>query len=284
MKLGKFQLHLLCDGTFRLDGGAMFGVVPKTIWQKIHPADEKNCIKLGINQLLIQTPEGQNILVNTGIGGKFDAKFSSIFAIERPQTLLDALTKLHLTPSDIHVVIATHLHFDHNGGSTYYDENGDLQLTFPQAEYIVQQLEWEDATHPHERNRASYLPENIEPLRRVRKLTLIDGDTEIFPGIEVRRTGGHTRGHQIVLIRSEGETAVFWSDLIPTSGHTHIPLVMGYDLFPVETIQSKKKLLQEAVEENWLCFWEHETELRAGRIRLGKKGYFGEMVELDLTH
>jgi len=278
MKFGDFEIHLLNDGKFRLDGGAMFGIVPKVIWNKIHPADEQNRIELGLNQVLIQTPENKNILVNTGIGGKFNEKLRSIYAIDRSNTLLDSLKKFSLSANDIHAVIATHLHFDHNGGSTYYDSKGELQLTFPEAEYIVQRLEWEDATHPHERNKASYLPENIEPLRRVKKLTLVDGDAEVFPGIEVRLTGGHTRGHQIVLIHSDDEIAVFWSDLIPTSGHTHVPFVMGYDLYPVDTIQMKKRLLQEAVERNWLCIWEHQTEQRMGRIRLGEKGYEVDMI------
>jgi len=263
MKLGDFEIFVLSDGFFRLDGGAMFGVVPRVLWEVTDPPDTKNRILMGLNCLLIKTSK-ENILVDTGIGDKFSPKYLDIYQVDRSQTLLDNLRRYGFDYKDINKVVLTHLHFDHAGGNTLIDEKGHLKATFPRAKYILQKEELEAAENPDPRSKASYLPENWEPIR---ELELISGDEEICPGVELLLTGGHTRGHQIVKITSRGETACFLGDLIPTTSHLKVPYVMSYDLYPLDTMKFKEKVLNQALEENWLLIFEHAPRIKAGYLR-----------------
>jgi len=257
MKLGKFEIYSLSDGFFRLDGGAMFGIIPRPLWEKENPPDEKNRILLGLRPLLIKTDK-ENILIDTGIGDKEDTKFRFIYGINKRLTLLGSLSSLGLQPEDIDIVINTHLHFDHAGGNTGKSSGGKLSPTFPRARYVVQKGELEDALHPNERTRASYLPWNFEPLMETRQLKTIEGEVDVAPGVRAMVTGGHTRCHQLVRIESEGEVAIFLGDFIPTLSHLKSPFIMGYDLYPLETLENKKRFLPQACRQEWLLVFEHD--------------------------
>lgn len=249
---------------FRLDGGAMFGVVPKVLWEQKNPADERNRILLGLRCLLVDDGETR-ILVDDGIGGKFDQKWREIYGIRRERTLLDELAALGLVPEDIDYVVNTHLHFDHAGGNTRL-EGGALAPTFPNAQYLIQAREWEDGAHPNERTRASYLQENIAPLKEAGVVELVDGETEIIPGVRLIPTPGHTQGHQSPLIEGGGQRVFYPGDLIPTSSHLALPWIMGYDSFPLITLETKRSLLARAYEEDWLLVFEHDPKIPAGRV------------------
>lgn len=266
MDLGQVKIFPVSDGTFRLDGGAMFGVVPRNIWEKANRPDEQNRVLLGLNPLLIQA-EGKNILVDTGIGEKGDEKFNSIYCVEKKESLPASLGLLGLSPADIDIVICTHLHFDHAGGNTV-KENGLIRPAFPRARYIVQRGEWEAATSPNERTRASYRPDDFLPLMDSGQLELIEGDGEIIKGVNVFRTSGHNRDIQLVSVRSEGKTAVFLGDIIPTTTHLRLPFIMGYDLFPLETLKAKREILAQAASERWLLVFEHDPVAKMGYVLL----------------
>lgn len=273
MKLGAFDIYPVTDGRFRLDGGAMFGVVPKVLWEKCCPADELNRVPLSLTCLLIRA-RGTNILVDTGVGSKEDGKFQRMFAIDRTPPLLDSLKSLGLGRDDIHMVINTHLHFDHAGGNTMRQDDGTLGPTFPQARYCVQQGEWDDAARANERTKASYRQDNLTPIAQGRQWDFLHGDTEVLPGITAVVTGGHTRCHQGVKIESEGQTAFFLGDLIPTASHLPLPYIMGYDLFPLHTLETKRWVLDRACEERWLLFFEHDPSIRAGYVRRHQDGKY----------
>lgn len=265
MTVGEFDVVSLSDGTFRLDGGAMFGVVPRTLWERRAVPDDKNRIPLAIRPLLVRTPAG-TVLIDAGIGDKLGPKERGIYAVDQTEHLSQSLAVAGLAASDIDVVLATHLHFDHAGGFTQLVD-GVLLPTFPNARYLIRRGEWDDATHPHERNRASYLAENYLPLLEAGVVDFLEGDGEVLPGISVWRTGGHTRHHQIVRLESGGETAVFAADLLPTTAHLDEAWIMGYDLYPMETLAYKKRLLAEAVAEEYVIFFEHDPVVKAGVIR-----------------
>jgi len=280
MKFGDFDLFVLSDGVFHLDGGAMFGVVPKVLWEKLNPPNASNRIRLGLNCLLIKTPK-ENILVDTGIGTIYTEKFASMFGIEKPTNLLKELAGLGLKPGDITKVILTHLHFDHAGGNCWQEANGQIHSTFLNATYFTQRGELEYARDPDPRSKGSYFPHNWDPLLANRQLELIAGDREIVPGISVQVTGGHTRDHQIVKIRSEGRTACFLADLVPTDSHLKTTYVMGYDLYPKTTMEVKEKVLKQALVENWLVIFEHAPKVRAGYLREVEEKLLVEKVEED---
>ncbi len=266
MQFGELELISLFDGFFRLDGGAMFGVVPKPLWEKRAPADEKNRIALGLRPLIVRGG-GKTMIVDAGIGDKMDAKSVAIYGIDRSRNLDHTLAEAALGPGDIDVVLASHFHFDHAGGFTVRDGAGVLTPRFPHARYVARTAEWHDATHPHERNRASYLQENFVPLMEAGVLDLVPEDDAIMPGVRVVRTGGHTMHHQIVMIESAGRTAVFTADLVPTVAHIDEPWVMGYDLYPMDTLAFKRTFIREAIEREYLIFFEHDPAVAAGYIR-----------------
>jgi glyoxylase-like metal-dependent hydrolase (beta-lactamase superfamily II) len=278
MTFGDFELSSLSDGTFRLDGGAMFGVVPKPLWERRAPADEKNRIRLGMRPLLVRRG-AKTMIVDAGVGAKMDEKSLAIYAIDRARALDHSLADLGLSKASIDIVLASHLHFDHAGGFTEATLGGEIVPAFPNARYVVRTGEWEDATHPHERNRASYLPENFLPLAEAKVLELVPGDGEIMPGVRVVRTGGHTMHHQIVLIESAGRTAVFAADLIPTTAHVDVPWIMGYDLYPMDTLAFKRAFVREAVAREYLIFFEHDPDIAAGYIRESNGRVFVEAAE-----
>jgi glyoxylase-like metal-dependent hydrolase (beta-lactamase superfamily II) len=268
LKVGKFEVHLLSDGLFRLDGGAMFGVVPKTLWCRHEDVDDKNRVLLDLGVLLIKTPRGKNVLVDTGLSGKFesDPKFLKIYDVRREKTLKDGLKAHGLAPADIDLVINTHLHFDHAGGDTEFDASGKPVPAFSRAKYVVQKAEWEDADHPHERNAASYYEMNYAPLGERKVLELVDGEAELEPGLKAVRTGGHCRGHQGVLIESEGQAAFYLGDTVPTRAHIPLPYVMAYDLFPLDTLEFKRKLYERALKGDWLLLFDHDRSMRSAKL------------------
>jgi glyoxylase-like metal-dependent hydrolase (beta-lactamase superfamily II) len=272
MKIGVIDIFPLSDGRFRLDGGAMFGVVPKVLWEKCCPADDRNRIALSLTCLLIHA-HGKNILVDTGLGGKTDRRFQEMFSVERSPTLTASLKQHGLAPEDIHLVINTHLHFDHAGGNTV-GSNGDLRPAFPRARYVVQRGEYEDAVSANERTRASYRAENISPLTQTRHWELVEGETELVPGVSVIVTTGHTRHHQSIKIESEGQTALFLGDVIPTVSHLPLPYIMGYDLYPLQTLETKRWLLQTACEQRWLLVFEHDPQVQMGYVHKDVEGKY----------
>jgi len=272
VKLGAFDIQPVTDGRFRLDGGAMFGVVPKMLWERCCQPDDQNRISLGLNCLLIRAGQ-KNILVDTGLGDKEDAKFQEMFAVERIPTLRDSLKMQGLQPEDIHMVVNTHLHFDHAGGNTVR-ENGAIVPTFPRAKYFVQRGEYEDAARANERTRASYRRENFTPVAHVDQWEFMDGETELVPGVSVVVTEGHTRHHQSIKIESEGQIAFYLGDLIPTVSHLPLPYIMGYDLYPVQTLETKRWVLDRALNENWLLVFEHDPRVLMGRVRKDIEGKF----------
>ncbi len=257
MKLGKFEIHALSDGTFLLDGGQMFGVVPKTMWERRIPADPRNRVRLSLTCLLIQT-EKKNILVETGIGDKFEPKFLDIYGVDHSKCLPGELRKLGLDLADINIVINTHLHFDHCGWNTSR-ANGRLAPTFSRATYFVQRGEWEHGQCPTERDRASYLEEWFLPAER--QIELLQGDAEIVPGVRVEVASGHTRDLQCVRVESEGQTAFFTSDLVPTVAHLPYPWIMSFDLYPLETLENKKRVLPELVASKGLVVFPHDPSV-----------------------
>ena len=262
--LGELELISLCDGFFHLDGGAMFGTVPKVLWEKKAPADSRNRITLAMRPLVVRG--ARTMIIDAGLGDKEDAKFHEIYGVDRTRTLDDSLAEAGLAPDDIDIVLATHLHFDHAGGFTMRDASGRVRPRFPRAQYVVRRGEWEDATHPHERNRASYFADNFVPLAEAGVLQLVDDDQTIMPGVRVRRTGGHTMHHQMAIIESGGQTAVFPADLMPTSAHVGEAWIMGYDLYPMDTLAAKKAFVKEAVEKEMLIFFEHDPAIAAGTV------------------
>jgi glyoxylase-like metal-dependent hydrolase (beta-lactamase superfamily II) len=281
-QLGAFRCHLLEGGRQRLDGGAMFGVVPRTLWSRRVPPDDRNRIPLAMRCLLIEHPDGL-VLVDTALGNKEDAKFHDIYGVENAglegaTALEDALGAAGFLPREVRWVINTHLHFDHAGGNTTLDPELEddprrhVRPTFPNATYVVQRNELEFARHTNERTRASYLPHNFEPIAAADRWKLLEGEGEVLPGVSVRLTPGHVPWHQSVVLSSQGETAVFLGDVIPTSSHLPLPWIMGYDLEPLRTLEAKRALLRDAVAGNWWLLFEHDPAVAAGRAIAGEKG------------
>lgn len=259
MKFGEFSLTAISDGSFLLDGGTMFGVVPRVLWEKIYKPDELNRLEIPLNCLLVKKA-GVNILIDTGLGNKLDEKFRSLYCVRQENNLLDGIKECGLKPEDINYVVNTHLHFDHCGWNTIVapsDQNSYIP-TFPKATYIIQKEEWYDATHPNERTRASYFKENFLPLEKSDKLTLIEGEYEIVPGVKVVNTIGHTKGHQSVIIESKGNKALYCGDFMPTSAHIRIPYLTSFDLYPMDLVELKKRLLRQIIDEHWLLIFEHD--------------------------
>ena len=263
--LGDLELISVCDGFFRLDGGSMFGSVPKPIWEPKAPPDDRNRILLAMRPLVVRGV--RTMLIDAGLGGKDDAKFHDLYGVDRARSLDDTLAEAGVAPEAIDIVVATHLHFDHAGGFTVRDASGRVRPKFPRAHYGVRRGEWEDATHPHARNRASYIADNYVPLAEAGVLLMVDEDRTIMPGVKVQWTGGHTRHHQLVTIESGGKKAAFVGDLIPTTAHLPDAWVMGFDLYPVETLAFKQRFVRDAIAQDILVFFEHDPQIAAGYIR-----------------
>jgi glyoxylase-like metal-dependent hydrolase (beta-lactamase superfamily II) len=243
----------------------MFGVVPRPLWEKRLPPDDRNRITLGMRPLIVRGE--RTVLIDAGCGDKMDAKNADIFGLERSYHLDHALADAGVAASDIDIVLASHLHFDHAGGFTVRAGDGRLVPRFPNARYVVHRGEWHDATHPHERNRASYRADDFVPLAQAGVLDLVDDEAEVMPGVSLRRSGGHSGHHQVVMIESQGEVAVFTGDMYPTSVHVPEAWLMGYDLYPMDTLAFKRAFAREASEREYLIFFEHDPSVAAGRIR-----------------
>jgi glyoxylase-like metal-dependent hydrolase (beta-lactamase superfamily II) len=269
LRVGEADVYSLTDGRFRLDGGAMFGSVPKALWERVAPADEQNRIRLRVNPLLIRLGD-QNILVETGFWDGGGEKFEGIYALDRDETVFRGLGGLGLLPADIDLVINTHLHFDHAGRNV--TPAGDP--TFPNARYVVQKQELHDARHTHERSRASYRPGYIDPLLDAGLFEVVDGEHELRPGLSVLPLPGHNLGQQGVVLRSGGQSLVYVADLIPTLAHTPYPYIMGYDLYPVTTLDTRKRYLPEWFEQGAVICTPHDPDVGFARLEEGKKGGF----------
>lgn len=262
MQIGRFTLRLLSAGRFRLDAGSMFGLVPRVRWEKLVQADNQHRMELGLNCLLIEDGR-ERILVDTGMGDKLSPKRKSIYGLEGEDSLITNLASLGINEFDLTKVILTHLHFDHSGGATR-PEGEEIKPRFSRASYIVQKGEYETACSPDELNRASYLKENFVPLEEAGNLKLIEGDSEIIPGVKVLVGGGHTPFHQMVMVESGSEKFVFWGDIIPTRWHLRLPYIPAYDRSPEETLALKKKMLKESLEEKWKMAFSHDPECGIG--------------------
>ena len=268
--LGDFELTIVSDGTYFLDGGAFFGVVPKTMWSKKVMPDEQNRLDAGLNSLLVRTGK-KNILIETGIGNKLSEKMVQIY--KQPAKLLDNLHTAGVAPEEIDIVINTHLHFDHCGWNTVRHDD-KIAPTFPRAKYYAPEGEWQYARHPSERDAISFISENYDPLVESGQMTLLRGSEEILPGISVKTFPGHTAHMQAVIVSSGGLTACYISDLIPTSSYRP-NLGMAFDLFPLETIESRKKYYAQAIPERWLTVFTHDDQTPWGYVEPGERGKQG---------
>ena len=266
MQFGDYRVEIVPDTLFRLDGGAMFGVVPRSLWSRVCPPNEHNRIRLNMNCLFIETAT-ERILIETGIGEKWSPKQVDVYGIERKRPFSESLQALTgVGPEAISIVVNTHLHFDHAGGNTMLNDEGHAVPAFPNARYFVSRSEYEHAEAPHERDRASYLPSNWQPLKQSGQLELKEADYEVAPGLRMETITGHSRSMQCVRLESGGRTLFGFADLVPTRAHVPLPWIMGYDLYPVETLEAKKRLLPQAAREDWLCLFYHDSETPLCRI------------------
>ena len=264
------SVRLISDGIIKFDGGTMFGKVPKVHWEDQVPTDRKNRITLGLNCLLVQIGD-KYVLVDAGVGSKELDNEKETYGLV-PSRLIKELRALEISPKDIDVVILTHLHFDHSGGCTKLDRAGNLVPTFPRASYVVQRNCWEDACSPNERCQDIHRTEDYHPIEEKSQLELIDGDQEIFPGLWVKVTDGHSRGHQIVLLHHGGERIAFLGDLVPTAHHLDLGAISAYDQFPEDTLEKKRELLGQAEKDGWLLIFAHGHDRKAGYLE-GTNGH-----------
>lgn len=272
LRVGGFEIWWLAGGVFELDGGAMFGVVPKVLWSRKYTSQD-NYIRLLASPLLIRTPEAL-VVVETGLGNKLSDKQKKIFRVVQDWALPESLASLGYGPEDVSHVVLTHCDFDHAGGVVMHDPEGRSVLTFPNARHVVQKVEWEDATRPNRRSAHTYWPQNFEGLEPGRNLFLVEGEHEVCPGVRVSQTGGHTRGHQVVHVQSEGQSAVHMADLLPTHVHFNPLWLMAYDNFPLEAMEAKERIEREGIQSgSWFTFY-HDPYLRACRYNDD-----GEVVE-----
>jgi glyoxylase-like metal-dependent hydrolase (beta-lactamase superfamily II) len=263
LTLGNFELSIFSDGTYPLDGGAFFGVVPKVMWSRKVSVDERNYVQAGLNSLLIRTGE-KNVLVETGMGNKLSERMIKFYS--QPAQLLANLKAGGVAPDDIDIVINTHLHFDHCGWNTVRDKDGKIAPTFPRAKYYAPEGEWQYARRPSERDSISYIPENYDPLVESGQMTLLKGGEEIVPGISVKTFPGHTAHMQAVIVESAGRTACYISDLIPTTAHIDLTWGMSFDLYPLQTIESKKQYYAKAIPGKWLTVFTHDAKVPWGYV------------------
>ena len=270
MKFGDYRVEVIPDCEFRLDGGAMFGVVPRNLWARVHPPDDQNRIRMNMNCLFIEA-DGERILIDTGIGEKWNEKHRAMYGINRTRSFDESLKAIAgVAATDITIVINTHLHFDHAGGNSIRNDSGQVVPAFPNARYFISRAEYEHAESPHERDRASYFPENWQPMKESGQVELKAAEYEVVPGLTMETHAGHNRSMQCARLAREGKTLFGFADLVPTRAHVPWAWVMGYDLYPVETVAAKKRLLPQAARENWTCLFYHDPEQA-----------FGEIVEED---
>lgn len=272
IELGKFRLYPLMDGFFHLDAGALYGIVPKSMWGRTQVVDDKNRMRLGIRPLLVEVGE-QWVLIDTGIGDKFNEKYKQIYGIQRVPTLEDQLAEVGISKNDVSIVINSHLHWDHAGGNTQKDSNNDWVPGFPNARYVVQRGEYEFATHLNERTRGSYRVEDYVALEKAGCFDFADGDTTVLEGVKVVRSGGHIPYHQCVYLESDSQKAFFLGDLLPIHTHLPLPYIMAFDLEPLVTLEKKREYLQQALNEDWLLFFVHDPEIACGKLELRENQY-----------
>jgi len=266
MKFGDYRVEIIPDCEFRLDGGAMFGVVPRNLWARVNPPDDQNRIRMNMNCLFIEA-DGERILIDTGIGEKWSEKHRAMYGINRTRSFDESLKAIAgVAATDITIVINTHLHFDHAGGNSIRNDAGQAMPAFPNARYFISQAEYEHAESPTERDRASYFPENWQPMKESGQLELKAADYEVVPGLTMETHAGHNRSMQCPRLVGDREVLFGFADLIPTRAHVPYAWVMGYDLYPVETVEAKKKLLPQAAHENWTCLFYHDPDQALGRI------------------
>jgi glyoxylase-like metal-dependent hydrolase (beta-lactamase superfamily II) len=282
-RIGTWRVHAIQAGGQKLDGGAMFGVVPKPLWQRRIGADDRNRIQLGMRCLLIEHESGL-VLIDTGAGNKENEKFYEIYGIENvgepgPTWLENGVRAAGFTPDDVKLVINSHLHFDHAGGNTQRDADGAVRPAFRNARYVVQRREYEWATHTNERTAASYFDHNYVPLHETGQLELLDGETEIVAGIRAIPTPGHTPGHHGLLLENGGERAFYIADLVPTAHHLPLAWIMGYDVEPMVTLESKRRMLARAVAEQWLVIFEHDADTPWAFVEHDGKQYRARTAE-----
>jgi glyoxylase-like metal-dependent hydrolase (beta-lactamase superfamily II) len=281
LTLGDFELSVFSDGTYPLDGGALFGVVPKVMWSRKVTADEKNHVITGLNSLVIRMDGPRTgrktVLVETGMGNKLSDRMIKFYG--QPAQLLDNLATGGIAPEDVDIVINSHLHFDHCGWNTIRDKSGKIVPTFPRAKYYAPEGEWQYARHPSERDAISFISENYDPLVESGRMTLLKGGEEILPGITVQTFPGHTAHMQAVIIRSEGRTACYISDLIPTTAHIDTTWGMSFDLYPLQTIGSKKRYYAQSIPEKWLTVFTHDATTPWAYV---EKGGSGKMVAKEV--
>jgi len=266
MHLGDYRVEIVPDAEFRLDGGAMFGVVPRSLWSESCPPDEHNRIRLNMNCLFVEAGR-ERIIIETGIGDKWSAGHEAMYGITRQRSLGESVEAVTgYSAAEITIVVNTHLHFDHAGGNTTRNASGDIVSTFPNARYFVSRDEYEHAESPHERDRASYLPENWRPLQASGQLELKDADYEVVAGLRMETIAGHSRTMQCARLERGGQTLFGFADLVPMRAHLRFAWIMGYDLYPVETLEAKRRLLPQAARENWLCLFYHDPDAPLCRV------------------
>lgn len=266
MIFGDYRIEIVPDTEFRLDGGAMFGVIPRVLWERAAPPDEQNRIRMASNCLFVETPT-EKILIETGMGEKWTEKQIKIFGVSRQKPFAESLLeKTGYKPEEISIVVNTHLHFDHCGGNTIFNGAGEIVPAFPNARYFVSENEFNHATDPSERDRASYISDNWEILEKSGQLELKPAVYEVISGLTMTEMRGHNGTMQTVKIESADQTLYNFSDLIPTRAHLPLPWIMGYDLFPLETLENKKRLLPQALKENWLCWFYHDFDAPLCRL------------------
>jgi glyoxylase-like metal-dependent hydrolase (beta-lactamase superfamily II) len=268
MNLGDFELIAVSDGIYHLDGGAFFGVVPKVMWERKVLANEKNQVPTGLNSVVVRTGK-HTVLIETGIGNKLPERMAKIYG--QPAQLLDNLQAASIAPEDIDVVINSHLHFDHCGWNTVR-KGEQVVATFPNAQYYAQEGEWQHGRRQHERDAISYISPNYDPVIQTGQMHLLHGDQEIVPGIFVKLFPGHTQNMQAILVKSGGLTACYISDLIPTSAHLELTWVMAFDLFPLQTIESRKRYYAQAIPEKWLTMFTHDPNIPWGYVERDQTG------------
>jgi glyoxylase-like metal-dependent hydrolase (beta-lactamase superfamily II) len=276
VRFGRYDVHLFSAGVFKQDGGLMFGVVPKVVWQRVLPPDDRNRVTVPMNCLVVRD-DRTVLLFETGAGDKLDPKWAEIWGIDPREHVRNKLAERGIGADDVTLVVNTHLHFDHAGGNTVRD-GGAVRPTFPRARFVVQRVEWDDAMHPHERSRASYFEDDFAPLERVAEF--IDGEAELLPGVRVVRVKGHTRATQYLLLRQDGRTLFFSCDFMMSRHHLPLPWIPALDLYPMDTLEAKRELLPRAVAEEWLVAFTHDLP-RFGHVREREGKYVFEEASLE---